>query len=67
MSRLAAAVRNTVSQPAEYFALDPADGTLGQVDSFRKTILGLELIEERAAQAGHLADLLKSEDLQRGG
>jgi hypothetical protein len=64
--QLATPMGNTLGEPGLNFAFDPADSACGEVDPLRKAILGLELIDRRGAKAGHLADLLQPQDLQRG-
>jgi len=54
------------SQPALNLAFYPADRPRREVDAFWKAIRSFELIQNRATETSHLADLLEPQNLQGG-
>jgi hypothetical protein len=52
-------------EPALYLRLDPPDGASTDPYTARKSLLGFELVDHRAAETCHSADLRQAKDLCR--
>jgi hypothetical protein len=59
-SSLAPTVSDTIGQPILYFALKPTDCARTDPYTFRKSVLRLQLVDERSPEADRRADLRKS-------
>jgi hypothetical protein len=53
-------------EPAPYFRLDPPHDASTDPHPARKAVLGFELVDHRAAEASHSADLRQPQDLRGG-